>query len=112
MSPQPRGYVKCRVPFEGVASSLPYFLVVLVLGTLTGCVGIGMQNPDLRVSADPGLPVPADSTQCATPSYPCARTDTSVIPLGTLPAWGRRTGANTVFTDSSFNSSFPPQYVR
>ena len=51
-------------------------------------------------------------TACALPSYPCARTDTSVIPLGNLPAWGGLTGANKIFYDPGFNSAYPPEYVR
>jgi hypothetical protein len=59
----------------------------------------------------PGAIVPAAS-KCDAPTYPCARTDTSVIPLGTLPNWGRLTGANTVFIDKTFNPLYPPKYVR
>lgn len=51
--------------------------------------------------------------QCVVPSYSCARTDTSVIPLpSTLPNWGGLVGANTVFTDPAFNSQYPSQYAR
>jgi hypothetical protein len=51
--------------------------------------------------------------RCAPPAYSCARTDTDVIPLPSqLPNWGGRLGANTVFSDPSFNFNSPPQYVR
>ncbi len=50
--------------------------------------------------------------QCDAPGYGCARTDTAVIPVGKLPNWGGLKGAGTIFTDPSFNSSHPPQYVR
>jgi hypothetical protein len=62
-----------------------------------------------------GIVVAANSAfnQCAAPVYPCARTDASVIPLPSrLPSWGGFVGANTAFTDSTFNWQYPPQYVR
>jgi hypothetical protein len=49
---------------------------------------------------------------CGAPTYGCARTDTVVIPLSTLPNWGGRKGAGTIFTDPSFYSIYPPKYVR
>lgn len=59
------------------------------------------------------LLISASLAQCAAPTYDCARTDTAVIPLpSTLPPWGGLIGANTVFTDPSFNSQYPPQYAR
>lgn len=51
-------------------------------------------------------------TACAAPSYPCARTDTSVIPIGNLPKWGGQIGANRIFHDPEFNSAYPPEYAR
>ncbi len=61
-----------------------------------------------------GLAVSANAAfaACVPPTYACARRDTSVIPLGALPNWGGSVGANTVFTDPSFNPVFPPQYAR
>lgn len=49
---------------------------------------------------------------CAAPTYGCARTDTAAVPPGPLPNWGGLNGAGTIFSDPSFNSSHPPQYVR
>jgi hypothetical protein len=55
----------------------------------------------------------ADASACESPIYACARTDTEVIPLpATLPSWGGLLGANTVFTDPSFDATHPPVYVR
>jgi hypothetical protein len=55
----------------------------------------------------------AGASLCPPPAYGCARTDTAVIPLPiTLPSWGGLVGANTIFTDPSFNAQSPPQYVR
>jgi len=61
--------------------------------------------------------MPVDSAtspvaQCAAPNYGCARTDSAVIPLDPLPDWKGLRGAGTIFTDPSFNSSYPPKYVR
>lgn len=55
----------------------------------------------------------ADASSCQPPTYGCARTDTAVIPLPTtLPNWGGLVGADTIFTDPSFNTQYPPKYVR
>jgi hypothetical protein len=55
----------------------------------------------------------ADASVCLPPAYGCARTDTVVIPLPTtLPNWGGSVGANSIFTDPSFNSQYPPKYAR
>jgi len=54
-----------------------------------------------------------DASACLPPSYPCARTDLDVSSLPAAPpSWGGRLGANTVFTDPSFNPQYPPRYVR
>jgi hypothetical protein len=58
------------------------------------------------------LALPTAVAQCGAPGYLCARTDTSAIPVGKLPNWGGLTGAGKIFTDPSFNSSYPPKYVR
>jgi len=50
---------------------------------------------------------------CGPPIYSCARTDLNVTPVpSTLPGWGNRLGANTSFTDATFNPAHPIQYVR
>jgi hypothetical protein len=49
---------------------------------------------------------------CVVPSYECARTDTGIISIDTLPKWGGLTGANTIFYDRTFNQQYPPKYVR
>lgn len=55
----------------------------------------------------------ANASACQPPTYGCARTDTAVIPLlASLPNWGGSIGANTIFTDPSFNAQHPPKYVR
>jgi hypothetical protein len=54
----------------------------------------------------------SEARQCFAPSYRCARSDSSVIPVDTLPNWGGLKGAGTIFTDPSFNSGYPPRYVR
>jgi hypothetical protein len=51
--------------------------------------------------------------QCTPPDYSCARNDTSAVQLPSpLPSFGGASGAGTIFTEPSFNGSYPPQYVR
>src|SRR5271157_150978 len=95
--------------------AIPILLCLFIgcsLAIGTGCAGLGDENgrsAQQRSSfASPVSPL----AQCAVPTYKCARTDTSVIPVGTLPAWGRLLGANTVFYDYNFNPAHPPRYVR
>jgi len=64
------------------------------------------QNLTLLVSPD------LTAAECSAPDYLCARTDSAVIPLGALPDWGGLTGAGTIFSDPTFNSTYPPVYER
>lgn len=60
------------------------------------------------------LPCVRSSAQCSgAPTYSCARTDTNVTHLPSpLPFAGGLTGANTQFSDTSFNPSYPIRYTR
>jgi hypothetical protein len=49
---------------------------------------------------------------CGPPGYGCARTDLAISTITSLPNWGGSTGANRLFTDSTFNPANPVQYVR
>lgn len=82
-------------------------LVPVCLTTWVPTLSGGAQMP-LRLAHVAGSAI----AQCGAPTYGCARTDTAVIPLGTLPDWGGLKGAGTIFTDTSFNSTSPPKYVR
>jgi hypothetical protein len=57
--------------------------------------------------------VAMSQTNCKSPTYGCARTDTNVTNLPSpLPSWGGLRGAGTVFDDPEFNAAYPPYYVR
>jgi hypothetical protein len=86
--------------------------------TVEGAFPFGVQLTDAnanRTLQNLTLLVSSDSTpaECAAPTYQCARTDTAIVPLPlTLPNWGGLTGAGAVFTDATFNVSYPPRYLR
>lgn len=105
------------------------FLLVVVL-VWSGCSGItgkkrqtalnGRQGPS-AVSVGSGNVSSIGFTSrlassalagCQVPTYDCARTDSAIIPIATLPKWGGLVGANMIFSDGTFNPSYPPKYVR
>lgn len=89
---------------SGTTTAAGAFLFVAEVADQNG----NSAEQNLRLVVTPN----STETACASPSYPCARTDTSVIPFGNLPAWGGLTGANKSFFDPGFNSAHPPEYAR
>jgi hypothetical protein len=83
-------------------------LLIPLCLTLGVCPWYGRAQMRLDLAVFAGSP----TAPCAAPNYGCARTDTAVIPLDTLSNWGGLKGAGTIFTDPSFNPSYPPNYVR
>ncbi len=112
------GQLRC-FPQTAIFNVLFLFAVSSVV-TLTDCggiAGIGSSRhavSQIRVTIPPATTTAwsGGSVQCAAPTYRCARSDTAVIPMSKLPNWGGLKGAGTIFTDPSFNSAYPPQYVR
>ena len=82
-------------------------------GTFAFVAGVVDQNGNsAQQSLSLEITPNSKATACDAPSYPCTRTDASVIPLGSLPAWGGLTGANKIFSDAGYNSAYPPKYAR
>lgn len=91
----------------GLLSGVP-----TVAGTFSFVAGLIDKNANRTQQSLSLVVSTAAGSSCAAPEYSCARTDTAVIPVSTLPDWGGLYGANQWFTDPSFNKSNPPAYTR
>lgn len=110
---------------SGVLLALPLVGVIICCGCI-GVAGTKRQQPAFGQQAASLVPVGDRNVSgmrfifglansgfaCRVPTYDCARTDATVIPIGTLPKWGGLVGANTIAYDRTFNPSYPLKYVR